>query len=254
MRYVEVTLPETLEYIDLWCVSDIHRGHRLHDERAWHALLDRVRDDPHAYMVLNGDLVEAALKSSRHGDVYRSMAPGKERRILVKELEPVRHKILAVTSGNHEARHRDSDEDPAELICDKIGILDRYDRTAVVLEVSFGRKAGQRGVPTSYIFYITHGQGNGRRPGAASTACRNWPGSSRAWTATSWGMCTTPWFEWSTVTSQTRGIEASVSGPWLRDRGVAPPLRGLRGGKDADSERQHLPRVAPPPEAPGRQA
>ncbi|HEY8415407.1 MAG TPA: metallophosphoesterase [Thermaerobacter sp.] len=166
MRYVEVTLPETLAYIDLWCVSDIHRGHRLHDERAWHALLDRVASDPHAYMVLNGDLVEAALKSSRHGDVYRSMAPGEERRLLVRELEPVRDKILCITSGNHEARHKDSDEDPAQLIAERLGIEDRYDRTAVVLEVSFGTKAGNKGVPTSYTFYVTHGQGQGRRPGA----------------------------------------------------------------------------------------
>ncbi|PZN08942.1 MAG: hypothetical protein DIU69_09350 [Bacillota bacterium] len=111
-------------------------------------------------------MVEAALKSSRHGDVYRSMAPGEERRLLVRELEPVKHKILCITSGNHEARHKDSDEDPAQLIAERLGIEDRYDRTAVVLEVAFGRKHGQKGVPTSYIFYVTHGQGQGRRPGA----------------------------------------------------------------------------------------
>ncbi|HEY8342214.1 MAG TPA: metallophosphoesterase, partial [Calditerricola sp.] len=166
MRYVEANLPETLSYVDLWAVSDIHRGHRLHDEKAWHALLDRIREDPHAYMILNGDLVEAALRSSKYGDVYRSMPPGDERRILVRELEPVRDKILCITSGNHEARHRDSDEDPAELIADRLGLLDRYDKNSVILEVSFGRKAGQKGVPTSYLFFVAHGQGQGRRPGA----------------------------------------------------------------------------------------
>ena len=165
MRYVEANLPETLSYVDLWCVSDIHRGHRLHDERAWHALLDRIANDPHAFMVLNGDLVEAALKSSRHGDVYRSMAPGEERRLLVRELEPVKHKILCITSGNHEARHKDSDEDPAALIAERLGILDRYDQHGVLLEVSFGKKHSTKGVPTSFIFYVTHGQGTGRLPG-----------------------------------------------------------------------------------------
>ncbi|HEY8342296.1 MAG TPA: metallophosphoesterase [Calditerricola sp.] len=165
MRYVEANLPETLSYVDLWAVSDIHRGHRLHDEKAWHALLDRIANDPHAYMVLNGDLVEAALKSSRHGDVYRSMAPGEERRLLVRELEPVKHKILCITSGNHELRHRDSDENPAALIAERLGLEDRYHPDGVLLEVSFGRKHGTKGVPTSFLFYVTHGRGMGRLPG-----------------------------------------------------------------------------------------
>lgn len=165
MRYVEAKLPSDLEYVDLYAVSDIHRGHKLFNERAWRALLDRIREDPHAYMVLNGDLVEAALKSSKHGDTYRTMPPGEERRTLQRELEPVRDKILCITSGNHEARHKDSDENPAQLIAERLGLEDRYDPISVVLEVSFGKRHGDASKQTSFLFYVTHGRGNGRRPG-----------------------------------------------------------------------------------------
>ena len=90
MRYVVAQLPETLSYVDIWAVSDIHRGHRLFDIQSWRAILQKMKDDEHAYMVLNGDLVEAALKSSRYGDTYRSLSTKEEKKTLIKELEPVK--------------------------------------------------------------------------------------------------------------------------------------------------------------------
>lgn len=75
MRYIEAQLSSELDYIDLYAVSDAHRGNRQHNEKAWLDLLSNIEKDEHAFMVLNGDLVEAALKSSKYGDTYRSMAP-----------------------------------------------------------------------------------------------------------------------------------------------------------------------------------
>lgn len=168
MKYLTADLPTDLEYVDLYCVSDIHRGHRMFNERAWHTLLDNIATDRHAYMILNGDLVEAALKSSKFGDTYRTMAPGEERRVLQRELERVKDKILGITAGNHERRPaRDSDECPAELIADHLGLPDRYHPVALLLEVAFGTRHNQQGRRTSFTFYVTHGAGGGRRPGAA---------------------------------------------------------------------------------------
>lgn len=165
MRYVEAQLSGELEYIDLYAVSDIHRGNHKHNEKAWTTLLSNIAKDEHAFLVLNGDLVEAALKSSKYGDTYRSMPPGEERRQVQRELEAVKSKILCVTAGNHEARHKDSDENPAELVADHLGLLDVYDQLSVVLDVNFGSYNGEKDRTTNFSFYVTHGRGGGRRPG-----------------------------------------------------------------------------------------
>lgn len=165
MRYVEAKLPSELDYIDLYCLSDIHRGHPHFREDLWSAIVDRIRVDQHAYAILNGDGVEAALKSARYGDTYRTMAPGHERRILQDELKLIRDKLLAITSGNHEERHRDTDENPLELIADHLGLLDRYDPVSVILDLQFGTRDGNAERHTQFSFYVTHGRGGGYLPG-----------------------------------------------------------------------------------------
>lgn len=166
MRYIEAPLSADLSYVDLYAVSDVHRGNHMFNEKAWQTLLTRLKDDPHAYCVLNGDLVEAALKSSKFGDTYRSMPPGEERRTVQRELEPIKHKVLCVTAGNHDERAaKDSDENAAQLIAEHLGLMDRYAETGVVLDVSFGKRHYDKSKPTSFAFYITHGRGGGRRPG-----------------------------------------------------------------------------------------
>lgn len=166
MKYITASLPSELEYVDLYSVSDVHRGHKNHDRKAWHTLLKIMRDDPHAYMVLNGDLTEMALKSGRFGDTYRTMPPRDERRTLERELAPVAHKILGATSGNHDMRpEKDADENPVQLIMQHLGIEDKYDPLALVLKVSFGTRNGDADRKTAFSFYVTHGQGQGRFPG-----------------------------------------------------------------------------------------
>lgn len=77
----------------------------------------------------------------------------------------MRNKILCITAGNHEARHKDSDENPAELIADHLGLLDKYHPLSVALDVSFGSYHGEKSRTTNFGFYVTHMRGGGRRPG-----------------------------------------------------------------------------------------
>lgn len=173
MRYVRAVLPTDLDRVDLYCVSDVHRGSPYFAEKQWYTLLDRIRTDPHAYMVFAGDGVEAALKSSRHGETYATMRPREERRQLTKDLRDVRDKILLVLPGNHDSRaEKDSDENVMERVAEDLGLWDpdnpeqgRFDPVSAVLEVQFGTRKHQTGRRNSFIFYVTHGHGGGRRPG-----------------------------------------------------------------------------------------
>jgi len=152
--------------IRLYPISDVHRGHPLHDEESWHAYLRQIANDPIGYAIVNGDGVEAALKSSRVGETYRSLSPQEERKLLLDELGSIRDKILAITDGNHEKRHSDSDESPLGLIAERLGLEDRYDPIAVGLVVRFGTYEGKSTKPTTYAFYITHGTGAAKQAGS----------------------------------------------------------------------------------------
>lgn len=176
MKYIEVPpLSGELEYVDLYAVSDIHRGHPNFNEEAWQTLLARIAKDPHAVMVLNGDGVEAALKSSKYGETYASLRPKEERKLLQKELESVRDKIVGITSGNHDARaEKDSDENAMELIADHLDLMKIYDPASIVLDLPFGTRDGSKGRPTSFDFFIAHGSGGGRRPGAKLNRMQEW--------------------------------------------------------------------------------
>jgi hypothetical protein len=166
IRYITADLPSDLTYIDLHCVSDIHRGNHLFNEKAWYAMLERVSADAHARLVINGDGTEMALKSSKYGETYATMRPKEERQVLTKELSLVRDRILMITSGNHDARpEKDSDENPMERIASDLDLAKVYEPIGGVLQVAFGKRHGEASRKTVYQFYVTHGAGGGRRPG-----------------------------------------------------------------------------------------
>ena len=175
MRYLERKLSADLDYIDLYAVSDVHRGHPKFNLNAWQTLLQKIAKDPHARMVLNGDGVESALKSSKYGETYASLRPKEERKLLQQELELVKDKIDAITSGNHDARaEKDSDENVMERVAEHLGLLDHYDPASVVLDLSFGTRNGGKDKATSFDFFIAHGQGGGRRPGSKLNRLQEW--------------------------------------------------------------------------------
>ena len=85
----------------------------------------------------------------------------------VRIFEPIKDKILAVLSGNHENRVYKSDGlDITEIMSAQLGISDRYSPTTALLFIRFGKRAtGHHGRPQLYTAYVTHGSGGGRKEG-----------------------------------------------------------------------------------------
>lgn len=172
MRAIKVELSRELKHIELHTFSDWHIGDALCDMPAIREKIDLVRDNPNAVVVCNGDLMNNATKSSV-SDCYAETIPPQEQIDRLSELlEPIKDKIIMMTSGNHEARtYRESGIDLTAIVAGKLGILERYAREGGICFLRFGEQT-QRGKDRGqkrmmmYSIYATHGSGGGRKEGA----------------------------------------------------------------------------------------
>lgn len=125
-----------------------------------------MHDTPNAVLLLVGDLIECVTKSSK-GDVYaQKITPQEQRDRVIEILSPVKDKILASVSGNHEMRiYRETGIDIAKDIADALGIP--YRSEGALLKISFGHgNSFHNDAPYTYWCYATHGFGGARTKSA----------------------------------------------------------------------------------------
>lgn len=153
--------------IEIHTMSDLHIGDAMCDYKAIMEKIEYIKNTPNAYCILDGDLMDSAIASSI-GDTYGAgIQPMEQLKHCVKIFEPIKDKILAVLSGNHENRIYKSDGiDITEVMAAQIGIADRYTPTTALLFVRFGTSpSGHKERKNLYTIYVTHGSGGGRREG-----------------------------------------------------------------------------------------
>lgn len=102
----------------LWAVADVHIGAKEADLQGFESFLKRVEKDADSYVVIVGDLLNNAVRSSV-SDVYaETMSPSQALDYAVKILQPIADRILGVVGGNHERRSRkEVDLDPLFAVC-----------------------------------------------------------------------------------------------------------------------------------------
>lgn len=123
--------------------------------------------------MLNGDLLNTAVRNSV-SDIYTEVVPPMEQiKMSVELLKPIRKRIIAADTGNHENRVYKTDGlDMMRLICRELGVEDRYAPEGVLCFLRFGEKrsadrtGGRKKQPYIYTVYATHGTGGGRKEGA----------------------------------------------------------------------------------------
>ena len=82
-------------------------------EQEWIAFCRQIASDQNAYIILGGDLMNNATRSSVSNVFEERIRPRDQKKQLVTLLEPVRDRILCMVSGNHERRSgKDADDDP----------------------------------------------------------------------------------------------------------------------------------------------
>ena len=155
------------ERIEILPLADLHIGDLRSDGQKITEWLSYIRETENCFTILNGDLMNTAIKSSVSDTYAETLSPMLQLEQCVKLFEPLREKILCVTGGNHERRiWRQDGIDTTQLMCDQLQIGDRYAPESAVLFVQFGDQGGHRNHwPVLYSLYVTHGSGGGRKEG-----------------------------------------------------------------------------------------
>jgi predicted phosphodiesterase len=173
MLSVRADYPTDWPHANVYTLADLHIGDAHCDESEVLARVKAVQDDPYGLCVLNGDLMNTALRNSV-SDVYGEvLSPMQQITYLVNMLRPIAGKIIGVTAGNHENRVYKSDGiDVTRLVCRELGIEEKYAPEGVLIFLRFGTKANPQHVKDGrnprqwYTIYATHGSGGGRKEGA----------------------------------------------------------------------------------------
>lgn len=154
--------------IDIYPISDVHLGAMEHAEAEWQAFLKEVKSQ-NVYLILAGDLLNNGVRSCRFANPFdETLRPREAKRRMVEYLEPIKDRILCVTTGNHERRsYRDDDQDLTYDICTKLDIEHLYRENVAYMCVRLGERKKEAKANCTYTFAVTHGSGGGVFTGAA---------------------------------------------------------------------------------------
>jgi len=153
MELIEKTLPPNHKLI---LFGDLHCGSRNVSWDGFHAMIDRVKRERNTYMVGMGDYIEAKVVNDPH---FNLAATDKDTPTIihqaqrvVKELIPVKDKILVLLRGNHEKKFERLIGDlTREFIADPLGA--NYGGYVCKLSITDGTNI-------KYKLFLHHGFGN----------------------------------------------------------------------------------------------
>lgn len=152
--------------IEIYPISDVHLGCAEHLADEWNAFCDEIVDKPNAYIILGGDLINNATRSSVSNIFEEVMRPRDQKKRMTEMLEPLRDKILCAVPGNHEKRSgKDADDDPIYDIMCKLDLEELYREQIAFLKLSFGDSHQGTKLNPIYSIAVTHGSGGGALTG-----------------------------------------------------------------------------------------
>lgn len=170
MQLLKRDIPFHKEF-QLVVIGDAHVGDPLSDLKLLEKTIKYVEDTPHCYLILNGDLMNNALKHSKSDSYEASMTIAQQQDYLVEKLMPVRDKILAMTTGNHERRTMlSAGVNPLRYVATTLGIPDRLIDHGFLLELTTLNETSGLKENTYVVYGIHGGHGGGRRAGATANA------------------------------------------------------------------------------------
>ena len=144
-------------------IGDLHIGDPAVRLDLFQKLLEKIQTTENAFLVLLGDIVNNAIKTSVSNVYNEVIPPGEQKRLAVELLRPVSQKIIGFVSGNHEYRtKKEVDQDISFDIALALGVEDRYDPHHLLIDLQVGK--------SRYILYVFHGHSATRLPGGTLNA------------------------------------------------------------------------------------
>lgn len=141
--------------LNLYPIGDVHLGSKECDMNLLYQWRKMVKNDPHGRVVIIGDMMNMGLKNSKSNVYEEILTPMQQKEVCYEFLKPIKDKILAGCSGNHEYRMvRDVGTNPLYDVFCRLCIEDRYRENACFLKLTVG-KCGRN--PNTYGVVLTHG-------------------------------------------------------------------------------------------------
>lgn len=157
---------EDRDDITIYPIADIHLGAAEHMESEWREFRTRILEEPNSYIVLGGDLLNNAIKSSVSSVYDEVLRPREAKELMTEMLAPLKHKILCAVSGNHEQRSsKEVDDSIIYDIMAKLDIEDYCRENMAFLKVQFGREHADGKTNPTYVITVTHGAAGGALTG-----------------------------------------------------------------------------------------
>lgn len=168
MKAIKVNLPETLDNVEIHTFADLHIGDKFCDMELIKERIEAVKNNEKAYVILNGDIVNNATKTSVSDCYAEELSPMEQISRFVELFEPIKDKIIAITSGNHENRtYNKEGVDITGLCARQLGLQDVYSKTSALIFLRVGKQSLKRhNRPVCYVIHCLHGSGGGRKEGA----------------------------------------------------------------------------------------
>lgn len=175
MKEYDVKLNVSNNTFQLMVLGDMHIGDELCDLETIKETIEYVKKTKDCYVILNGDLINNALKTSKSDSYKEQMTIEDEQDLLIDLLTPIKDKILIMATGNHE--HRTSliaGINPLKAVAYALGIKDKLVEHSYTLNIEFGKAYGIKNQSNKYVVFGIHGgSGGGRRAGATANALQD---------------------------------------------------------------------------------
>lgn len=168
MHCVTVDYPSDWTDARIYILSDLHIGDPQSDPESIAERISRISEDDHGLCVLNGDILNTAVRNSV-SDVYGElMSPMDQIKLASDLLRPISGRIISADTGNHENRtYKNDGVDIMRLVCRELGVEKCYAPEGVLCFLRFGTQSSRnKNKPFVYSIYSTHGTGGGRKEGA----------------------------------------------------------------------------------------
>lgn len=175
MKEFNIKIDAPKNTFQLMVLGDMHIGDELCDLDLIKQTIDYIKNTKHCYCILNGDLINNALKTSKSDSYKEQMTIEEEQDLLIDLLMPIKNKILVMASGNHEYRTSLlAGINPLKAVAIALGIRDKLVEHSYVLNIEFGSAFGIANKGNKYLVYGIHGgNGGGRRAGATANALQD---------------------------------------------------------------------------------
>lgn len=176
MKEFNIKLDCSKNTFQLMVLGDMHVGDEFCDLDLIKETINYVKNTKNCYVILNGDLINNALKTSKSDSYREQMTIEDEQELLIELLQPIKDRILVMASGNHENRtNLIAGINPLKAVAYALGIKDKLvGYESYILNIKFGAINGMKNYQNSYIVYGAHGgHGGGRRVGSSANALQD---------------------------------------------------------------------------------